>query len=186
MKLVIILLCTLFSGVLYANDAANGAAWAAWREGKAVLIMRHALAPGTGDPAGFELADCSTQRNLNNQGRQQAKAFGELLRQQVAEDIAVYSSQWCRCLETAELMAIAKVQAMPALNSFFAGQGDRQQQTTALVQRFSLSKLPAPTVLVSHQVNFTALTGYFPASGEAAILALPLTTPATVLARIMP
>ncbi|WP_372626313.1 histidine phosphatase family protein [Arsukibacterium sp.] len=186
MKLVTILLCTLFSGVLYANDAANDAAWEAWREGKAVLIMRHALAPGTGDPAGFKLADCSTQRNLNNQGQQQAKAWGDLLRQQVTTDITLFSSQWCRCLETAELMAIAKVQALPALNSFFAGRGDRQQQTAALVQRFSLTQLPAPTVLVSHQVNFTALTGYFPASGEAAILALPLTTHATVLARIMP
>ena len=185
MKRVILLLCTLFSSVLSANDTA----WAAWREGKAVLIMRHALAPGTGDPAGFKLADCGTQRNLNNQGRQQATAWGARLCQQVAQvatDIELYSSQWCRCLETAELMAIAKVQAMPALNSFFAGRGDSQQQTTALVQRFALATLPAPTVLVTHQVNFTALTGYFPASGEAAILALPLTRPATVLARIMP
>tara|TARA_R110002126_G_scaffold54341_2_gene147136 strand:- start:1028 stop:1573 length:546 start_codon:yes stop_codon:yes gene_type:complete len=176
----------LLLGLLPIVCAANDAAWEAWRDGRAVLIMRHALAPGTGDPAHFKLADCSTQRNLNEQGRQQAKAWGDLLRQQAAADITLYSSQWCRCLETAELMAISQVQAMPALNSFFAGRGDRQLQTQALLQQFAVAELPEPTVLVSHQVNFTALTGYFPASGEAAILALPLTAPATVLARITP
>ncbi|WP_213998527.1 histidine phosphatase family protein [Arsukibacterium sp.] len=177
-----LLLCLLCAGPLSADEAA----WAAWREGKAVLIMRHALAPGTGDPAHFKLADCATQRNLNAQGRAQAAAWGKLLRQQYNGKIALYSSQWCRCLETAELMAVAQVQPLPALNSFFAGRGDRQQQTRALLQRFAVAELPEPTVLVSHQVNFTALTGYFPASGEAAIVALPLTAPATVLAKITP
>ncbi|SNY49671.1 Histidine phosphatase superfamily (branch 1) [Arsukibacterium tuosuense] len=177
----LILLCLL--PVLSAM--ADEAAWDLWREGKAVLIMRHALAPGTGDPANFQLADCSTQRNLNERGRQQSHAWGTLLQQQYAGEIALYSSQWCRCLETARLMNIAAVQPLPALNSFFAGRGSRKQQTEALLQQFAADQ-PMPTVLVSHQVNFTALTGYFPASGEAAILALPLTAPATVLARIEP
>jgi broad specificity phosphatase PhoE len=165
---------------------ANEAAWAAWRDGKALLIMRHALAPGTGDPVQFKLNDCATQRNLNAQGRAQAAAWGKIIRQQYAGEVVLYSSQWCRCLETAELMAIAQVQPLPVLNSFFAGRGEKTQQTEALLQQFEVPLLPIPTVLVSHQVNFTALTGYFPASGEAAILALPLTTPATVLARINP
>lgn len=175
----LILLCLL--PVFSAK--ADQAAWTAWQDGKAVLIMRHALAPGTGDPVNFQLADCNTQRNLNERGRQQAQAWGEMLRQQYAGDIRLYSSQWCRCLETARLMKIAEVQPLPALNSFFAGRGSREQQTEALLQQFAAEQ-PIPTVLVSHQVNFTALTGYFPASGEAAILALPLTVPATVLARI--
>ncbi|KKO44331.1 fructose-2,6-bisphosphatase [Arsukibacterium ikkense] len=179
---IFLLCCLLLPGLLSANEVA----WAAWREGKAVLIMRHALAPGTGDPAHFKLEDCSTQRNLNPQGQQQAKAWGALLLQHYAADITLYASQWCRCLDTASLMNIAEVQPLPALNSFFAGRGNGQLQTQALLQQFAAATVPMPTVLVSHQVNFTALTGYFPASAEAAILALPLTSPATVLARITP
>lgn len=162
---------------------ADDAAWQAWLEGKAVLMLRHALAPGTGDPAGFQLQDCQTQRNLNEQGRQQAKAWGQKLRQQYSGDIRLYSSQWCRCLETAQLMAIAPVQPLPALNSFFAGRGDGQQQTQALLDYFAKAS-EMPLVLVSHQVNFTALTGIFPQSAAGAILALPLTQPATVLASV--
>ena len=77
MNRIILLLSLLIPIPIFADEAA----WAAWRGGKAVLMLRHALAPGTGDPVGFELADCSTQRNLNNQGRQQARAWGALLRQ---------------------------------------------------------------------------------------------------------
>jgi broad specificity phosphatase PhoE len=181
MKILSLLLVLLpFTGL------ANEAAWVAWRDGKAVLIMRHALAPGTGDPAQFTLTDCATQRNLNAQGRAQAAAWGKVIRQQYQDKVVLYSSQWCRCLETADLMAIAQVQPLPVLNSFFAGRGEKTRQTEALLQQFAVSVLSMPTVLVSHQVNITALTGYFPASGEAAILALPLTIPATVLARITP
>ena len=159
-------------------------AWESWREGKALLLMRHTLAPGTGDPAGFVLEDCSTQRNLNNEGRQQAKRWGQLLREKYSSDITVYSSQWCRCLETAQLLQLSQPLTLPALNSFFAGRGDAAKQTKALLQQFSIIQTAQPTVLVTHQVNFTALTGIFPRSGEAAILALPLTQPASVLARL--
>jgi len=159
-------------------------AWAAWREGKALLIMRHTLAPGSGDPANFLLDDCSTQRNLNDSGRQQATAWGEQLRQQYSDAIQVFSSQWCRCLDTATLMALGDVTPMPLLNSFFAGRGDADKQTAALMQQFVSAQLAQPTVLVTHQVNFTALTGIFPQSGEAAIIALPLTQPVTLLARL--
>ena len=159
-------------------------AWESWRVGKALLLMRHTLAPGTGDPAGFVLEDCSSQRNLNNEGRQQAKRWGQLLREKYSSDITVYSSQWCRCLETAQLLQLSQPLALPALNSFFDGRGDAAKQTKALLQQFSITQTAQPTVLVTHQVNFTALTGIFPRSGEAAILALPLTQPASVLARI--
>ena len=174
--LVLLLLPTL--------SFADSNAWQSWREGKAILIMRHTLAPGTGDPAGFVLQDCSTQRNLSSEGQQQAKRWGELLRQQHNGDITVYSSQWCRCLDTARLMQLATPEVLPALNSFFAGRGDGDKQTLALLQQFATAQTAQPTVLVTHQVNFTALTGIFPRSGEAAIIALPLTQPAAVLARI--
>ncbi|GGW61172.1 histidine phosphatase family protein [Alishewanella tabrizica] len=161
-------------------------AWQAWLNGEAIVLMRHALAPGTGDPAGFQLEDCATQRNLNAQGRTQAKAWGEMLQHHAAGPVAIYSSQWCRCLETAQLFGLGNVQPLAALNSFFAGRGNGQQQTAALITRFSDAKVAQPTVLVSHQVNITALTGIFPASAEAIIIALPLSQPATILATISP
>ena len=159
-------------------------AWDRWREGKAILIMRHTLAPGTGDPSGFVLEDCSTQRNLSSEGQQQAERWGLLLRDKYSAGITVYSSQWCRCLDTARLMALTPPTPLPALNSFFAGRGNGDKQTQALLQQFATAQTNQPTVLVTHQVNFTALTGIFPRSGEAAILTLPLTQPATVLARV--
>ncbi|MEW5682149.1 MAG: histidine phosphatase family protein [Pseudomonadota bacterium] len=180
MRLLLLLLLILPVSASRADDSA----WALWREGKAILMMRHTLAPGTGDPAGFVLEDCSTQRNLSNEGKQQAKRWGQLLRDKYSADITVYSSQWCRCLDTARLMGLTPPTPLPALNSFFAGRGDGDSQTQALLQRFSSTQTAQPAVLVTHQVNFTALTGIFPRSGEAAILALPLTQPASVLARI--
>ena len=180
MRPIILLLQLLLS----AEVCADNSAWTTWREGKALLIMRHTLAPGSGDPAGFVLEDCSTQRNLNHEGQQQAKRWGELLRQQHSGAIAVYSSQWCRCLDTARLMDLTTPTPLPVLNSFFAGRGDGDKQTQALMQQFAIAQTAQPTVLVTHQVNFTALTGIFPRSGEAAIIALPLTQPATVLARV--
>lgn len=163
---------------------ADATAWQAWRDGKAILIMRHALAPGGGDPSGFVLEDCSTQRNLNDMGREQSVAWGQYIREQYSGSIEVYSSQWCRCLETANLLAQDEVMSLPILNSFFAGQGDRVRQTQALLQRFSQQTVDQPTILVTHQVNFTALTQVYPSSAEAAILSLPLSQPATILARI--
>jgi len=180
MKVLCLLLTLLFS----ANGVADSRAWAYWHEGKALLLMRHALAPGTGDPAGFVLNDCSTQRNLNSEGQQQALRWGKLLRQQYSGNIKLYSSQWCRCLDTAKLMALSPPQSLPLLNSFFAGRGDGAKQTQALIQYFSQAQLSQPTVLVTHQVNFTALTGIFPRSGEAVIIALPLAQPVNILARI--
>ncbi|MEO3677658.1 histidine phosphatase family protein [Rheinheimera sp. FR7-31] len=180
MRFLLLLLLILPLSAPEADDSV----WALWREGKAILMMRHTLAPGTGDPAGFVLEDCNTQRNLSSEGRQQAKRWGELLRQQHSGDITLYSSQWCRCLDTGRLMGLTPPTPLPLLNSFFAGRGDGDKQTQALLQRFSTAQTAQPTVLVTHQVNFTALTGIFPRSGEAAILALPLTQPARVLARI--
>ena len=179
MRLLLLLLLTL----PFTSEADDNA-WVLWREGKAILMMRHTLAPGTGDPAGFVLQDCSTQRNLSSEGQQQAKRWGQLLRDKYSADIAIYSSQWCRCLDTARLMALTPPMQLPVLNSFFAGRGDGDSQTQALLQQFATAQTAQPTVLVTHQVNFTALTGIFPRSGEAAILALPLTQPASVLARI--
>lgn len=140
--------------------------WEALRQPGAVALMRHALAPGTGDPAAFRLEDCATQRNLNAQGREQARRIGAALRDQDIAFDQVWSSGWCRSRETAELMEMGSVEITPSLHSFFAGRGDRQTQSQETLA--ALSALPdgARALLVTHQVNITALTGVFPASGE--------------------
>lgn len=136
-----------------------------------VVLMRHAEAPGTGDPPDFKLDDCATQRNLSDGGRAQAARIGERLRQLGVDQARVLSSQWCRCLETARLLDLGPVKEMPALNSFFGRQEEEKDRTTQLRQ--FLADLPRdgkPVVLVTHQVTVTALTGIFPVSGEAVLL----------------
>jgi len=134
-----------------------------------IILMRHALAPGTGDPGNFSLRDCSTQRNLSQQGRNQAVTIGNRLRSMGVAAAQVFSSQWCRCLETAELLDLGKVEELALLNSFFNTMGKREPQTNALqnwLSERSMRDIQLATVLVTHQVNITALTGIFPASGE--------------------
>ena len=140
-------------------------------DGGYVVMLRHARAPGVGDPVDFRLDDCATQRNLDEQGRAQARRLGERLRAHGIERAAVYSSQWCRCLETAELLDLGPVQELPALNSFFRRPADREPRLDAL--RAFLASLPQdgpPVILVTHQVTISAITGRGTASGEAVVL----------------
>jgi phosphohistidine phosphatase SixA len=138
-----------------------------------VLMLRHAYAPGTGDPSNFTIGNCATQRNLNDQGRAQARQIGQWLRDRGIRSAQVYSSQWCRCLETAELMGLGPVAELPALNSFFERPQDREPNLTAL-HRF-LSKQPvdgAPIILVTHYVTISGITGQGVSSGEGIVLRL--------------
>ncbi|VXC38606.1 Histidine phosphatase family protein [Pseudomonas sp. 8Z] len=169
---------------LWSSAAQNAEAWQALREGRALLLMRHATAPGTGDPANFRLGQCVTQRNLNEQGRAEARRWGELLTRQGIEQPRLLSSRWCRAQDTASNMQLGSVQSLPALDSFFGQPEDGAEQTAELIRAINVLPVGAPLVLVSHQVNITALTGIFPASGEALILALPLQRNMQPLARI--
>jgi broad specificity phosphatase PhoE len=135
-----------------------------------VIVLRHARAPGTGDPANFKLGDCSTQRNLSDEGRAQASRIGKRLREAGLAETTVYSSQWCRCLETARLLAVGPVVELPALNSFFRSPGEEKKYTREMRAWIASADLSLPVVLVTHQVNITALTGIFPAEGEVLIL----------------
>jgi broad specificity phosphatase PhoE len=139
-----------------------------------VIVMRHAFAPGTGDPAGFDLADCRTQRNLNDEGRAQARALGEQLRAAgLSPTTRVYTSPWCRCRETARLLGLSEPVVLDALSSFFARSGETDRIMTAL--REFLRTLPTdgpPIVMVTHQVNISALTDEFMQSGEGVVLRL--------------
>ena len=136
-------------------------------------MIRHALAPGGGDPANFRIGDCSTQRNLDERGRDQARRIGRWLRAQGVDSARVFSSQWCRCRETAELLDLGEVAELPALNSFFERPQDRAPNLAAL--RSFLSNQPADgelIILVTHYVTIAAMTGETVASGEGVILQL--------------
>ena len=144
--------------------------WSALRSGNHVAIIRHALAPGFGDPPHFEIGKCATQRNLSDQGRQQAVAMGNRFRANGIAAAKVFSSQWCRCLETAERLALGPVEALPVLNSFFQNFAREEAQTRQLRAWLAKQDLTQPLVLVTHQVNITALTGVYPASGEMVVI----------------
>ena len=98
-------------------SASEAEAWAALRSG-AVVLFRHANAPGTGDPSGFRLESCSTQRNLGDEGRRQAVRIGERFRSENVRVGAVLTSEWCRAFDTAELAFPGMAQREPAFNSF--------------------------------------------------------------------
>ena len=149
-----------------AQSASRAQLLAAWRQGGVLLIRHAATESGLGDPPGFVIGQCRTQRNLSDEGRQASRAFGAWLQSQNFKPDAVRSSQWCRCQDTARL-AFGAYEDWPALNSTFAGQGDSAVQQQALRER--LSALPAgrTEVWVTHQVNMTGLTGAYPEMGEA-------------------
>lgn len=136
-------------------------------------MLRHAHAPGTGDPPGFRLDDCTTQRNLNDSGRAQASTLGERLAEAGISRAAVYSSQWCRCLETARLLKLGPVEPLRALNSFYGRPQERETVVAAL--RSFLAQLPidgGPVVLVTHQFTINAFTDEGTPSGGGSLFQL--------------
>lgn len=165
-----ILLLIAFLAPLAGAAAAREAGWDLLRQGGAVALVRHALAPGVGDPPGFLLDDCRTQRLLSAAGRAQAEALGRMFRQQGVRVAAVLSSRWCRCLETAHL-AFGRVEPFPALDSLFGEAATAEARTAEVRERLRRWDGLGTLVLVTHQVNITALTGIYPASGEIIVLA---------------
>jgi phosphohistidine phosphatase SixA len=154
------------AGAQSAQSATRAQLLAVWRQSGSVLLIRHAATEaGLGDPPGFVIGQCRTQRNLSEAGRQASRALGGWLQAQNFQPDAVRSSQWCRCQDTARL-AFGAYEDWPALNSTFAGQGDPAAQQQALRER--LQALPAgrTEVWVTHQVNMTGLTGAYPGLGE--------------------
>lgn len=135
-----------------------------------IVLFRHADAPGTGDPANFRLGDCATQRNLGAQGRAQARELGARFRARKIVVGAVLSSQWCRTRETAELAFPGQVRDAPHFNSFFGEPAQSASQTAAARAQLAAWRGPGVLVVVTHQVNITALTGVYPASGEGVVL----------------
>lgn len=140
------------------------------REGGNVLLIRHAATvSGVGDPPGFRVDDCSTQRNLSDRGRADAQRLGERLQASGGAFGHVRSSAWCRCLDTARLAFGFEPQRWQPLDSFFAGQGDRVTQTRAALDEAREVPAGENWVWVTHQVNISALTGTSIAMGEVLI-----------------
>jgi phosphohistidine phosphatase SixA len=131
-------------------------------DGQHVLLIRHADAPGYGDPKGYQLDKCSTQRNLGEMGKRQSVRIGEWLNSQGITSAKVLSSPWCRCLDTAKLLNKGPVTSTPALGSFFDDMSLEKQQTQELeklIQSQLNSNPSVPAILVTHHVNIQAYTG---------------------------
>ncbi len=154
-------------GALLPARAAEEQAWAALAAGNHVVLMRHAATEaGVGDPPGFRKDDCATQRNLSAQGRASARKIGELLRQRQVAVSEVWSSRWCRCLDTARL-AFGHVKPVAMLDSMFNDpEGSDEQKLRAL--QTALRNLPkgGNLVLVTHNVNISRLTGVSTGTGD--------------------
>ncbi len=164
--------------------ADEAAAWHAMSQPGHAVLMRHANAPGTGDPADFTLGDCSTQRNLDATGRAQARRVGARLRERGIDGRTVYTSRWCRSSETAELLDVGPVEPLDGLNSFF---GDEFSEDGIMPQLRAFLRdddLDPPPVLVTHQVNITSLTGVFPREGELVVISVANDGSVDVIGRV--
>lgn len=152
----------IVSPATLANDALSEAVTAIEAN---VVFMRHANAPGFGDPENFSIADCATQRNLDDVGRNQAESIGRAIRGSSVRFVEILSSEWCRCKDTAQLLKLGAWQTFSGLNSFFQNHADASETLTKLHQRL-LALKPGVTLMVTHQVVISAVTGSSVGSGE--------------------
>ena len=152
---------------------AEGDIWSQLRQADThyYVLMRHAIAPGTGDPPNFQLDDCSTQRNLSQEGIAQAQRTGDAFKENMVAVRKVLSSEWCRCLDTGTAMDVAPVEPFPPLNSFFSDRSQEPERTAA-VREFMINNRDEPgvTILITHFVNVGAIAGSGVASGEIVVM----------------
>jgi phosphohistidine phosphatase SixA len=161
----------VLGSALIAFPALAADAWAELARPGAIVLFRHASAPGVGDPPGFKLDDCATQRNLDDRGRAEARRLGELFRSRKIQVGAVLSSQWCRTRETARLAFGGQVRDEPAFNSFFSLSSESGEAQTAQARAvLARWRGPGALVVVTHQVNIQALAGAVAASAEGLVV----------------
>ena len=150
---------------------ASEQSWKIAQEGDKIILIRHSLAPGGGDPAGFKVDDCKTQRNLNRTGVNQSKKIGKLFKKNKVPVDQVLSSQWCRCKDTAKY-AFGNFKEFTALNSTFQSPYD-QNEAKQLKDLYAFVKdwnsNGKNLVLVTHYSIITAVTNAVPSSGELVI-----------------
>jgi phosphohistidine phosphatase SixA len=166
------LLITLLTQISYANelliwDKLEGSAPKGY-----VLLLRHTLAPGVGDPENFKLTDCATQRNLSEVGRQDAKEVGEWLKRRELKIFRVESSRWCRAKETAQLLNLGNVKLNKNLDSLFEESDIANHPATKQVRKQILNhrNKVGLLILVGHYVNIGAVTGVGVDSGEGVLV----------------
>jgi broad specificity phosphatase PhoE len=157
-------------GVPFAFGAAAADPLSALRSAGHVGMIRHASAPGALDPPGFRLDDCSTQRNLSENGRRQAVRMGDMMRAQGITAARLYSSQWCRCIDTARLMRLGDVAQQPLLNFFGPAPEPRARQLETLRAWIARLDLTQPTLLVTHQVVISGVADSAAQDGEIFVL----------------
>jgi phosphohistidine phosphatase SixA len=159
--------------VALAADAGGSAAaqdsWDTLQSGT-IVLLRHAEAPGGGDPPGFRIDDCATQRNLSEAGRTQARRIGEAFRARGVQVGAVLSSQWCRTRETAELAFPGLARDDSVFNSNFSDRERAPAQTAAALATLARWQGPGVLVVCTHQGNISALTGIATASGQGVVV----------------
>jgi phosphohistidine phosphatase SixA len=157
-------LSLILAPTVAADD--SKAAWAALVKGGHVALIRHGNAPPGhgGDPPGFKIDDCSTQRNLDERGREQGKALGEAFRVHGVRVDRLLSSPWCRCMDTAHLMAVGRVESSWALGPSTPA---RLLELKELVSTWSG---PGTLVLVTHALTVRPLIGILPDQAETLVL----------------
>jgi phosphohistidine phosphatase SixA len=168
--LPVILIALCLSSAARAQDEV-AALWGALRAGGHVALIRHAgTVGGSGDPPGFKLDDCSTQRNLTLKGRAEARRLGDMFRVQEVVVGKVLSSQWCRCIETIALMGLPPPEFAPTFNNAFTLR-DRIDELTAGA-RAIIAEWSGPDTLVvmTHGANILPLTGIMPEEGGVVVV----------------
>mgnify|MGYP001468831894 FL=1 len=131
-----------------------------------VIFLRHALAPGVGDPENFMKEDCSTQRNLNDKGRLQARLIGNYLRSTNLKFSQILTSEWCRCIDTAKELNLGQWTTFSGLNSFFQEYEKKDQVMNKLQKKLDSLGYSDLALFVTHQVVISEQTGIVPRSGE--------------------
>lgn len=166
------LLAFLAAAALVAAPArADDATWALLKKGGQVVLVRHALTdPGVGDPPGFALEDCKTQRNLSATGRGEAQRLGAAFRARSIPFARVLSSPWCRCIETAKIAFGSTPQTHAALGNLYDRPGNRDSQTAAFKELLAQAPKQGNLVLVTHGSTTLAFTGVSPATAEMVVV----------------
>ena len=163
-KFIIIILISLTSSIKAEIDKDI---LASLKEGNKLIFIRHAYAPGGGDPDNFDINDCNTQRNLSESGRQQAKNISNFFIENQINFKRVYSSEWCRCKETAKI-AFGDFETKNFLNSFFSQKfaKNRKKQMNDLNNFVNNYNDDGNLVFVTHYVVISEALNYAPSSGE--------------------
>ena len=140
------------------------------QKGGKLIFIRHAYAPGGGDPDNFDINDCNTQRNLSDRGRIQSQKIGNFFEKNKISIGKVYSSEWCRCKETASI-AFKKYETKKFLNSFFSSKfaNNRKKQIIDFDEFLVNWDKDQNLIFVTHYVVISEILNYAPSSGEIVI-----------------